>query len=58
VRKIKMRNLVYVLSNGETVKTEKEAKASGLNYNISLVEVPKPPIRLTEKQRARRKSIK
>lgn len=53
-----MNKLVYTLANGETVNTETEAKASGLNYTLELVEIPAPPIKLTEKQRARRKPIK
>lgn len=54
-----MRNLVYKLADGNVVKTEAEAKASGQafkavcenmieNYNTD---------RLTEKQAARRRSL-
>ena len=37
-----MRALVYNLSNGATVKTMAEAKASGQKYTTELVDIPKP----------------
>lgn len=52
-----MRDLCYRLSNGTIVKTLAEAKASGLSFSDLLIEQPKPPIELTEKQKARRIKI-
>lgn len=52
-----MNKLVYVLSNGETVNTMNEAKASGLEYKTDIIEIPETPIKLTEKQKANRKTI-
>ena len=52
-----MRKLLYRLSNGTTVNTMTEAKASGLEYTVFLEKIPgKPPV-LTEKQKANRKAL-
>ena len=53
-----MRKLVYVLSNGETVDTLTEAKASEMLFHTSLVEIEEPHSEMTEKQRANRKAVK
>lgn len=37
-----MRNLVYNLANGTTVKTLAEAQASGLKYEPTLEKIKKP----------------
>ena len=53
-----MRKLVYTLANDETVNTETEAKASGLDYIVAYVEIEEQHSALTEKQRANRKAVK
>lgn len=52
-----MRNLFYKLSNGTVVKTLTEAKESGQSFSPFLVEESRPPIELTDKQKARRIKI-
>lgn len=49
-----MRNLVYVLSNGTSVNTLNEAKASGLEYRMGTNPIEEKASPLTEKQRTAR----
>lgn len=53
-----MRRLLYKLSNGTTVSTMKEAKASDRPYEVVFEEIVEKSSPLTEKQRANRKVIR
>lgn len=53
-----MRKLLYKLTDGTVVGTMAEAKASGLEYSAVFEEIVTESSRMTEKQRANRKSIK
>lgn len=48
----------YVLANGVEVKSFREAQASGLSYRTKYSQVAETPVKLTEKQRARRVVLK
>lgn len=52
-----MRRLVYTLTNGKVVGTLREAQMSGQGYKQTMAEVEETPIKLTEKQAARRVKI-
>lgn len=49
-----MTRVSYILTNGKEVKSFKEAQMSGMGYKAVYTPVPKEPVTLTEKQRARR----
>ena len=52
-----MTNVTYILTNGTEVGSLKEAQMSGQGYKATYRPVPKAPIKLTEKQKARRVKI-
>lgn len=47
-----MRNLEYVLSNGDVVSSYSQAVNSGLVFKAILTAVPKPPVERTPKAQA------
>lgn len=52
-----MTKVIYNLSNGTKVNTLAEALASGMPYTVTYEDIAKEPVKLSEKQKARRVKI-
>lgn len=53
-----MRKLIYKFEDGTQTTSYDVAIAAGVPYKVYLTEVPEPMPKLTEKAKARRKSVK
>ena len=49
-----MTKVVYILTDGTKVYSYAQAQASGQKYTVRYEPIPKPEVKLTEKQRANR----
>lgn len=49
-----MTKVAYILADGTKVYSYAQAQASGQKYTVRYEPIPKPEVKLTEKQRANR----